>query len=130
MNTFLKAMVLSISTAIVAAPVMAAPQDHGSQPHFNQKTAHVQHNLKQHEQTRQTHKNVNPHQATHAKVNTQHWKVGQNIPKQYHGSSYKVDSSKYKKLSQAGRNQQWIKVNGDYVLMNTNNHKVLKVIRG
>ncbi len=36
MNTFLKAIVLSISTALVAAPVMAAPQEHQPNKHYTQ----------------------------------------------------------------------------------------------
>ena len=130
MNTFLKAIVLSISTAVVAAPVMAAPQDHGPQSQHNVKANQYKQHVKQYEQSRQAHKNINPHQAAQSKVNAQHWKVGQKVPNQYHGSNYKFDQSKYKKLSQPGRNQQWIKVKNDYVLMDTNTHKVLKVVQG
>nr|MCM1981194.1 RcnB family protein [Acinetobacter pittii] len=28
------------------------------------------------------------------------------------------------------KNQQWIKVNGDYVLVNVINHSVIKIIKG
>ncbi|EIM38267.1 signal peptide protein [Acinetobacter sp. HA] len=39
-----------------------------------------------------------------------------------------MDHSKYKRLNKPGRNQQWIKVNGDYILMNVVNDKVIKII--
>jgi hypothetical protein len=39
MNTLVKAIILSLSTALVAAPVMAAPQDHHPQQHNQQDTA-------------------------------------------------------------------------------------------
>jgi len=58
------------------------------------------------------------------------WQQGHKVPTQYHGNSFKVDASKYKKLSKPTKNQQWIKVNGDYVLMNTTTYKVIKVIQG
>ena len=36
MNTLIKAIILSLSSALVAAPVMAAPQEHHSQQHTAQ----------------------------------------------------------------------------------------------
>ena len=36
MNTLVKAIVLSLSTALVAAPAMAAPQEHNPQQHHQQ----------------------------------------------------------------------------------------------
>lgn len=117
MNTLMKAIVLSISTALVAAPAMAAPQNeqnHQPQPAHNQK-APVQH------QAQQAKKVVNP---------SHDWRSGQKVPSQYRGNSYKVDHSKYKKLSKPGKNQQWIKVNGDYILTNVITHSIIKIIGG
>lgn len=123
MNTFLKAIVLAISTALVATPVMAAPQEHPSKQN-TVKNAHGVQNTHAQKSLKQGNRGHNV-----KKSNTQYnWKVGQNVPNQYHGSNYKIDQSQYKKLSKPGHNQQWIKVKGDYILVNTLNHKVLKVI--
>ena len=129
MNTLVKAIVLSLSTALVAAPVMAAPQDHPPQQH-NQ-----QHNQKYNQQHTQSHHKApvqQHHNAVHKKaVNPSHdWRVGQKVPSQYYAQSYKVDHKKFKKLSKPGRNQQWIKVNGDYVLINVMSHSIIKIIGG
>lgn len=128
MNTLMKAIVLSISTALVAAPAMAAPQNsqnHQPQPAHNQKAptqhqvqkdkAPIKHEAQQHKKT------VNP---------SRDWHAGQKVPNQYHGNSYKVDHSKYKKLTKPGKNQQWIKVNGDYILTNVISHTIIKIIGG
>ncbi|WP_407303052.1 RcnB family protein [Acinetobacter sp.] len=125
MNTLVKAIVLSFSTALVAAPVMAAPQDHHPQQH-NQKY-NQQHTQSHHKTPVQQH-----HNAVHKKaVNPSHdWRVGQKVPSQYQSQSYKVDHKKFKKLSNPARNQQWIKVNGDYVLTNVMNHNIIKIIAG
>ncbi|MFD1438814.1 RcnB family protein [Acinetobacter sp. ANC 4282] len=125
MNTLVKAIVLSLSTALVAAPVMAAPQDHHSQ----------QHNQQHSQQSAQSHHKApvqQHHNAAHKKaVNPSHdWRVGQKVPSQYYAQSYKVDHKKIKKLSKPGRNQQWIKVNGDYVLINVMSHSIIKIIGG
>ena len=118
MNTLVKAIVLSLSTVLVAAPAMAAPQDHHGQSHQvqNNHKAPVQHH----------------YNAVHKKaVNPSHdWRVGQKVPSQYFGQSYKVDHKKFKNLSKPGKNQQWLKVNGDYVLTNVASHNIIKIIRG
>jgi Ni/Co efflux regulator RcnB len=117
MNTLVKAIVLSFSTALVAAPAMAAPQDHHSPSH----------------QIQNHHKApVQQHKVVHKKaVNPSHdWRVGQKVPAQYHSQSYKIDHKKFKKLSKPGKNQQWIKVNGDYVLTNVMSHNIIKIIAG
>ena len=116
MNTLVKAIVLSFSTALVAAPAMAAPQDHYGQSHQVQN--HHKAPVQQHHHTVYK-KAVNP---------SHDWRVGQKVPTQYYSQSYKVDHKKFKKLSKPGKNQQWIKVNGDYVLTNVMNQKISKII--
>ena len=123
MNTLIKAIILSLSSALVAAPVMAAPQEHHSSP---------QHNQQQHTAQQQAKNSIKVPQHSLKKTDrpSHDWQQGHKVPTQYHGNSFKVDASKYKKLSKPTKNQQWIKVNGDYVLMNTVTYKVIKVIQG
>ncbi|ANF82812.1 hypothetical protein A3K93_11870 [Acinetobacter sp. NCu2D-2] len=121
MNTLFKAIVLSVSTALVAAPAMAAPQDH--QRHAPQ-VQNKHHQAPVHQQQKAkpfAKKAVNP---------SRDWRVGQKVPSQYYGQGFKIDHKHYKKLSKPGKNQQWLKVNGDYILTNVINHKILKIIAG
>ncbi|WP_180009526.1 MULTISPECIES: RcnB family protein [unclassified Acinetobacter] len=125
MNKLMKAIVLSISTALVTAPAMAAPQN--SQQHA---PAHNQ-NTKAQQHTKQNTPVKNQSQNKKKAVNPSHdWRSGQKVPSEYRGHSYKVDHTKYKKLSKPGKNQQWIKVNGDYILMNAVSHAMIKIIAG
>ena len=121
MNTFIKAAILSIATALIALPALAAPQE---QHHAAQSHGHAQ------KQTSNGHQQ--PTHATVKKANrpSQDWKAGQKLPSAYHSNAYKVDHQKYKKLSKPGKNQQWIKVNGDYVLTDIRNHSIIKIIAG
>ena len=122
MNTLSKAIILSLSSALVTAPVMAAPQEHHSQQHGQQQHT-AQHQAKDSIKAPQ-------HSIKKTERPSHDWQQGHKVPAQYHGNSFKVDASKYKKLSKPAKNQQWIKVNGDYVLMNTATYKVIKVIQG
>lgn len=126
MNTLVKAIVLSISTALVAAPVMAAPQDHPQNKPQQQQPHKPAPQNKHPAQPQQQHKpaakkSVNP---------SRDWRAGQKVPSQYHGQSYKIDHRQYKKLSKPAKNQQWIKVNGDYILTNVISHSIIKIIGG
>lgn len=125
MNTLVKAIVLSLSTALVAAPVMAAPQEHYNKSHqVQQHKSSPQHSVRNNQ--KQQHKS-----AAQKRVDpSRDWKKGQKVPAQYHSQSYKVDHRKYKKLSKPGKNQQWLKVNNDYVLTNNITHVILKIIAG
>ena len=124
MNTFIKAAILSIATALIALPTLAAPQEQHQQHHAAQSHGHAQ------QQTSNRHQQ--PTQATVKKANrpSQDWKAGQKLPSAYHSNAYKVDHQKYKKLSKPAKNQQWIKVNGDYVLTDIRNHSIIKIIAG
>lgn len=129
MNTFIKAAILSISTALIALPALAAPQEQHQQHQAAQSHGHAQkHTSNGHQQPTQT----TVKQATVKKSNrpSQDWKVGQKLPSAYHNNAYKADHQKYKKLSKPGKNQQWIKVNGDYVLTDIRNHSIIKIIAG
>jgi Ni/Co efflux regulator RcnB len=124
MNTFIKAAILSIATALISLPALAAPQEQHQQHQAAQSHEHAQkHPSNGHQQ---------PTQATikKAKHPSQDWKAGQKLPSAYHSNAYKVDHQKYTKLSKPGKNQQWIKVNGDYVLTDIRNHSIIKIIAG
>ena len=131
MNTLVKAIVLSISTALVAIPAMAAPQDHQPQKHqtYN-KAAAQQHQAPHYQQQNKHPAQPSDYKQTHRKSvdPSRDWRVGQKVPTQYHSQAYKVDHKQYKKLNKPGRNQQWIKVNGDYILTNVMTHSIIKII--
>ena len=112
---------------MIALPALAAPQEQHQQ--------HQQHHAAQshgHSQQPPSNGHQQPTQTTVKKVNrpSQDWKAGQKLPSAYHSNAYKVDHQKYKKLSKPAKKQQWIKVNGDYVLTDIRNHSIIKIIAG
>ena len=116
MNNFLKTIVLSVSTALVAVPAFAQP----NQPNYQ--AQHANHDKKP-GQTHQKnqHKNVvRP---------SRDWKVGQKVPKQYQAKQYYVNQKADKRLSKPNRNQQWLKVNGDYILTQGTTYSIIKIVR-
>ncbi|AXQ23946.1 hypothetical protein BEN71_18645 [Acinetobacter wuhouensis] len=56
------------------------------------------------------------------------WRSGQYLPSQFSSSRYHVNYKNYRQLPKPGKYQQWYKVNGDYVLVNERNNRVIRVI--
>lgn len=52
------------------------------------------------------------------------WQKGYTMPQHYRGDSYKVDYSEYR-LPRPERNQQWYKINNDYLLINSGNNVII-----
>ena len=56
------------------------------------------------------------------------WRVGQVVPHEYRHSRYVIDYRQHQKLTKPGRYQKWYKVNGNYVLVNEQSHKIIRVV--
>ena len=123
MNTLIKAIVLSISASVMAASTFAAPQDNHNQ------SKQVEQHKKQIEQHKKQPVAQKVQDQKHTVKPSRDWKVGQVAPSQYH-KGHSVDHKKYSKLNNPANNQQWVKVNNDFVLINTVNHKIVKIIKG
>lgn len=54
------------------------------------------------------------------------WQTGYVMPQHYRGNSYKVD---YKdgNLPKPSRNQQWYKINNDYILVDSDNNSIVSI---
>lgn len=54
------------------------------------------------------------------------WQPGYVMPQHYRGNGYKVDY-KDSNLPKPGRNQQWYKINNDYILVNTDSNSIVSI---
>ncbi|MFW1857409.1 RcnB family protein [Acinetobacter defluvii] len=54
------------------------------------------------------------------------WQTGYVMPQHYRGNSYKVDY-KDNNLPKPSRNQQWYKVNNDYILVDSENNNIVGI---
>ena len=55
------------------------------------------------------------------------WQPGYVMPQHYRGNSYKVEY-KDANLPKPSRNQQWYKVNKDYLLVDAESNNILKIV--
>lgn len=54
------------------------------------------------------------------------WKTGYVMPQHYRGNSYKTDF-KQNNLPKPSRNQQWYKINNDYILVDSDNNNIVRI---
>ena len=55
------------------------------------------------------------------------WQAGYVMPQHYRGNSYKVDY-KDNNLPKPGRNEQWYKINNDYILVNSDDNSIVRIM--
>lgn len=121
MKKILSALTLTL-TAIVSASAIAGPNDHRDHRTYDAKNyAHWNKNDKDRRfvQNNRFNHGVNP---------SREWRSGQKLPRQFSSARYAVNNYELKRLPKANRNQQWYKINGDYVLVNEKNDKIVKII--
>lgn len=68
-----------------------------------------------------------PQHQQHKMRPSQNWKVGGKVPPAYYSNNYKVGYHQHK-LPKPGKNQRWIRVNGDYVLENILTHAIIRIL--
>ena len=129
MKKVLTAIAISMS-ALIATSAMAGSHDYRDN-HYNSNYKNNSHwnnndkdrrynNDSRYDRNDRYNRAVNP---------SREWRSGQTLPRQYNSSRYEVNNnSVLKRLPKANRNQQWYKVNGDYVLVNERNDKIVRII--
>ncbi len=55
------------------------------------------------------------------------WQEGYVMPQHYRGNSYKVDY-KNNNLPKPGRKEQWYKINNDYILVNSDDNSIVRIM--
>lgn len=55
------------------------------------------------------------------------WQAGYVMPQHYRGNGYKVDY-KYNNLPRPGRNEQWYKINNDFILVNADDNSIIRIM--
>lgn len=127
MKKVLTTIALSLS-ALMATSAMAAP-DHRYDDHQRYQQAHSQHDQRWDNNNRYDHNRYDNNRYDNKRVNpSRDWRAGQNFPRVFSSSGYKVSDREARRLPDTGRYQQWYKVNGDYVLVNERTDRIVRII--
>ncbi len=55
------------------------------------------------------------------------WQMGYVMPQHYRGDGYKVEYREYN-LPKPNRNQQWYKINNDFILVDADSNNILRIV--
>lgn len=131
MNVKKQLPVIIVGTAmtLLSVPTLAQNGQHGPPGHSNYGQSNDK--VLNHSQA-EKHGNQD---AKHAKKVVQikphqSWKVGHQFPHGYRSKAYQVYDYGNYHLSRPAKNQQWYRINGDYVLVNVISHSILQIIAG
>ena len=129
MKKVLTTIALSLS-ALVATSAMAAPQHDPRYNHApNHPAQHWDHKDAKKWDDRRDDRRWDDKRYNNRVVNpSRDWRVGQKLPNQYDNRRFEVSSYEERRLPKASKNQQWYKINGDYVLVNDRNDKIVRII--
>lgn len=130
MKKIIATAIITSLMSMVTIPAMAAPQ-HGHS-HSKQAKKHHSHSQKSHTKYKPyTNKYPPQHKqkAVPKKIQShQHWQRGQVLNKNYRSKVYWADAKQRRHLPKPGKNQRWMKVNQDYILINTLNNVIFSVL--
>ncbi|WP_089606312.1 RcnB family protein [Acinetobacter piscicola] len=125
MKKVLTAITLSLS-ALVATSTMAASHDNHQDRYDRYQQNYWDH---KHDNRWNNNDRYDKYDRYNNRVNpSREWRSGQYLPSQFSSSRYHVNYKNYRQLPKQGRYQQWYKVNGDYVLVNERNNRIIRVI--
>jgi Ni/Co efflux regulator RcnB len=117
MKRFVQAITFALASACLMSSAMAAPQQQADDKHGLQHAS-------EHPQTSHQPKSQAAHQKKTPKP-SKDWKVGAKVPAGYQKKAYNVDYRAHK-LPAPRKGQKWIKVNGDFILVKTANHQIVR----
>ena len=128
MKKLISVATLALS-GLIATSAMAAPDHRFDDRRGNPQPSHMQAQDARWDHNRSQQWN-NKNQWNHQqRVNpSREWRSGQTLPREFQSTRYKVSDREARKLPNTGRYQQWYKVNGDYVLINERNDRIVRII--
>lgn len=132
MKKILTALTLSLSAMSMSTFALAAPHgfDSRGENHPTQRT-HKEHGQgfdkrgNAYAQDFQDRRKVREERGV-KRLQQHKWQTGYVMPQHYRGNSYKADF-KENNLPKPSRNQQWYKINNDYILVDSHNNSIVKI---
>ena len=123
MKKILASVAISFSALIASSAITAAPQFEPElnveQPAPKSKKMREKRDFNEPEQRSREQRGVK--RLQHMK-----WQTGYVMPQHYRSDGYKVEY-KDNNLPKPARNQQWYKINNNYILLNSDNNSIVRI---
>ena len=126
MKKMLTALAISLSALLTTALVYADPKEQRFDSPRDQKN--YQKSQDQYSQpTERSEKRRAREENGVKRLHQMRWQPGYVMPQHYRGNSYKVEYKDFN-LPKPSSNQQWYKVNKDYLLVDAESNNIIKIV--
>ncbi len=129
MKKILTVVTLSLSTLFAANFATAAPHSNEYQNNDNRERGKGRENRAERdfdaEQQNQERRKYREERGV-KRLQQHKWQTGYVMPQHYRGNSYKTEYKDHN-LPKPSRNQQWYKINNDYILVDSESNSILKI---
>ena len=127
MKKILTILAISFSALMANSVTTAAPHDNGrdwDQPRHQSKGRDFRDNDDDDDRM-QDKRRVREERGV-KRLQQHKWQTGYVMPQHYRGNGYKVDYKSHD-LPKPSRNQQWYKINNDYILVDTDSNNIVRI---
>ena len=128
MKKILTVLTISFSTLLVSTVAPASPQSQEMRenaPDRGKGFDKRDHRYDESDQDSQDRRKMREERGV-KRLQQHKWQTGYVMPQHYRGNSYKTDY-KDNNLPKPSRNQQWYKINNDFILVDSDNNNILKI---
>lgn len=129
MKKILTALALSL-TALMSTVVVAGPyfdRDNGGDfPQARKERGYDRDRDNDDEQARSEQRRMREERGVQ-RLKQHRWQAGYVMPQHYRGNGYKVEYRDHH-LPKPDRNQQWYKINNDYILVDSNTNDIIRIM--
>lgn len=124
MKKIMAVLALSFST-FMASVAFAAPP-HKNQDHSERRGGPHGKMFQQDEDSLREQRRMREERGV-SRLKQHKWQTGYIMPQHYRGNGYKVEYESHD-LPKPSRNQQWYKVNNDYLLVDSDKHSIIRIM--
>ncbi|WP_374666873.1 RcnB family protein [Acinetobacter sp.] len=122
-------LAISFSALMTSSLSIAAPhdQDHGYDHPRNYNQGRKGRDFRNDDEDRMQNNRRMREERGVQRLQQHKWQTGYVMPQHYRGDGYKVDYKDYD-LPKPSRNQQWYRINNDYILINSDNNSIQRIL--
>ena len=129
MNKILTTLAISLSALLVSGICSAAP--HGDNNRFGFEQTKLNMNKGRNFQSQNDNENFEMRRIREERgvkrLQEHKWQEGYVLPQHYRSKSYKVDAPQ-RNLPKSSRSEQWYRINNDYILVDSDNNKIIRIL--
>ncbi|WOE30809.1 MULTISPECIES: RcnB family protein [unclassified Acinetobacter] len=127
MKNIFTILTISFSVLSISGISFAAPQDRKYENQYQRSYQPNNHNSHDNNDDQRFEKRRIREERGVKRLQQHQWQAGYVLPQHYRGNRYKVEYKEHN-LQKPNNNEQWYKINNDYILVDPESNNIIKII--